>query len=122
MLNATWSTPWDALNITLRWRYIGSADSQETSSNPQLAGVVPGVASVPSYNYLDMTADWALYKSIRMQVGVNNIFDKNPPLFIGTDCPVLSTGPAASDCNGNTFAGTYDALGRYIFIHLSAQF
>ncbi len=122
VMNATWSTPWDALNITLRWRYIGSADSQETSSNPQLAGVVPGVASVSAYNYLDMTADWALYKSIRMQVGINNIFDKNPPLFIGTDCPVIATGPSASDCNGNTFAGTYDALGRYIFIHLSAQF
>jgi outer membrane receptor protein involved in Fe transport len=122
VVNATWSTPWDALNMTLRWRYIGSADSQETSSNPQLSGVVPGVASVPAYNYLDMTADWALYKSIRMQVGINNIFDKNPPLFIGTDCPVSATGPAQSDCNGNTFAGTYDALGRYIFIHLSAQF
>jgi iron complex outermembrane recepter protein len=122
VFNATWSTPWDALNITLRWRYIGSADSQETSSNPQLSGVVPGVASVSAYNYLDLTADWALYKSIRMQVGVNNLFDKNPPLFIGTDCPVISTGPSGSDCNGNTFAGTYDALGRYIFVHLSAQF
>jgi iron complex outermembrane recepter protein len=122
VVNATWSTPWDAMNITLRWRYIGSADSQETSSNPQLAGVVPGVASVSAYNYLDLTADWALYKSLRMQVGVNNIFDKDPPLFIGADCPVLATGPGQSSCNGNTFPGTYDALGRYIFIHLSAQF
>ncbi len=122
VFNGTWSTPWDALNVTLRWRYIGSGASQETSSNPQLAGIPPGVASVPAYNYLDMTADWALYKSIRMQIGVNNIFDKNPPLFNGTDCPVLSTGASDADCNGNTWAGTYDALGRYIFIHLSAQF
>jgi len=122
VMNVTWSTPWDGLNLGLRWRYIGSASSEETSSNPQLAGTVPGIASVPSYNYLDLEGDWVLYKNIRMQVGINNVMDKDPPIFVGTDCPVISTGPSGSDCNGNTFAGTYDAMGRYIFIHLSAQF
>jgi len=27
-----------------------------------------------------------------------------------------------SSCNGNTFPGTYDALGRFFFVRVTAQF
>jgi len=32
-----------------------------------------------------------------------------------SDCPNTS-------CNNNTWVGTYDSLGRYIFFNLTAQF
>jgi outer membrane receptor protein involved in Fe transport len=51
-------------------------------------------------------------------VGVNNVADKNPPLILNgslSDCPNTS-------CNNNTWVGTYDTLGRYIFFQLQAQF
>jgi outer membrane receptor protein involved in Fe transport len=129
VLNMSWATPWDGADIGLRWRYIGSADSEQTSSNPQLAGnALPATSHISAYNYLDLQGSFALGKLVRVQIGVNNIFDKDPPIIptngggFGSDCPSIATGPSGSSCNGNTWPGTYDALGRYIFVHVSAQF
>jgi outer membrane receptor protein involved in Fe transport len=121
VLNVTWSTPWDALDLTLRWRYIGSVDSEQTSTNPFLAGTAfAPLQHISAYNYLDLTGAFDLYKNIRLQVGVNNIFDKDPPLVVGGDCSTSS--PAGANCNGNTFPGVYDAMGRYVFMELTAKF
>src|SRR5882757_7720267 len=129
VFNTTWSTPWDGLDITVRWRYIGKADSQLTSSDPQLSGkALPQTSHIPAYNYLDMTARFNLYKTLSLQLGVNNITDKDPPIIesggggFASNCPTLSSGPTASSCNGNTFPGTYDALGRFFFAHATVQF
>jgi hypothetical protein len=45
---------------------------------------------------------------------VNNVADKAPPLAVGGDCGSIY-------CNGNTFGGTYPALGRYLFAQITAQ-
>jgi len=129
VFNTTWSTPWDGLDVTLRWRYLGKADSELTSANPQLSGkALPQTSHIPAYNYLDLTARFNLYKSISLQLGVNNVTDKDPPLIdsggggFRSNCPAIASGPSGSSCNGNTFPGTYDALGRFFFAHLTAQF
>jgi hypothetical protein len=48
---------------------------------------------------------------------VNNILDRSPPLFSSSfgSC-------AVSTCNGNTYGGTYDTLGRYIFAAATLNF
>jgi len=127
VLNTTWATPWDALDVTLRWRYIGTASSELTSSNPQLSGVaLPLTQRISAYNYLDLTAQFALYKNVSLQLGVNNITDKDPPIIdsggggFGSNCPTITTN--GSSCNGNTWPGTYDALGRFLFAHVTAKF
>jgi iron complex outermembrane recepter protein len=127
VFNTTWSTPWDGLDLTLRWRYLGSQVSEQTSSNPFLAGAYPNLyaptQSIPAFNYIDLTGSFNITKTVRLQVGVNNVFDKAPPLYIGGDC---STGSgfagAGANCNGNTYPGYYDALGRYLFATVTAQF
>jgi len=121
VMNATWSTPWDAFDLTLRWRYIGSDKSELTSSNPFLSGnpYVP-LSSISAFNYIDLTGAFDLYKNIRLQIGVNNVMDKDPPLVVGADCSTSS--PAGANCNGNTFPGVYDAMGRYWFMELTAKF
>jgi outer membrane receptor protein involved in Fe transport len=51
-------------------------------------------------------------------VGVNNLTDKEPPIIPNgnySDCPNTS-------CNDNTWVGTYDTLGRYLYAHVSAKF
>jgi iron complex outermembrane receptor protein len=127
VLNTTWTTPWDALDVTLRWRYIGSATSELSSSDPQLSGKsFPLTSHVPAYNYLDLSTSFAIYNGVRMQLGVNNIMDKDPPIFnsggggYASNCPTLTNNQ--SSCNGNTFPGTYDSLGRFLFARVSAQF
>jgi len=54
---------------------------------------------------------------------VNNILDKDPPFVTSGNggkpgsslCP---TGP----CNGNSYPGTWDALGRYIYAGVTLNF
>jgi iron complex outermembrane recepter protein len=122
VMNFTWSTPWDGLDLNLRWRYLGADDSEQTSSNVFLHGTntYVGLLHIPAFNYLDLSGTFNLYKSVRMTLGINNVADKAPPLVTGGDCSTSS--PAGSNCNGNTFPGVYDALGRYIFAQVTAQF
>jgi iron complex outermembrane recepter protein len=123
VLNATWSTPWDAFDLTLRWRYIGSDKSELTSSNPFLTGVpFAPLSSIPAYNYIDLTGAFDVYKNIRLQIGVNNVMDKDPPLVVGGDCTTSSPNASGANCNGNTFPSVYDAMGRYWFMELTAKF
>ena len=121
VLNITWSTPWDGLDLTARWRYIGEDKSEQLSTNPFLAGspFLP-LSRIPAYSYIDLTGTFNLYKNIRLELGVNNIADKDPPLVVGSDCSTSS--PAGANCNGNTFPGVYDAMGRYLFATVTAQF
>jgi iron complex outermembrane recepter protein len=122
VLNITWSTPWDGLDVVLRWRYIGSQTSEQLSPSKYLAGTsyyAPFV-HIPAYNYIDLSATFNIYKNVRLQLGVNNIFDKDPPLVTAADCS--TSAPAGANCNGNTFPGVYDAMGRYLFAHITAQF
>jgi outer membrane receptor protein involved in Fe transport len=39
---------------------------------------------------------------------------------VGADCSTSS--PGGANCNGNTFPGVYDAMGRYWFMELTAKF
>ena len=121
VFNATWSTPWDGLDLNLRWRYIGEDKSEQLSSSPFLAGTpyLP-LSKIPAFNYIDLTGTFNIYKNVRMELGVNNLFDKAPPLVTGGDCSTSS--PAGANCNGNTFPGVYDAMGRYLFATITAQF
>jgi iron complex outermembrane recepter protein len=124
VFTTTWSTPWDGLDITGRWRYLGHQDSELSSGNALLNGdgiaPFPGTEHVPAYSYLDLTATFNVAKNVRLQLGANNITDKVPPLIVGADCSTSS--PAGANCNGNTFPGVYDAMGRYLFAHITAQF
>ena len=119
VLNTTWGTPWAGLDVTLRWRFIGKSDVDRSSSNPQLAAAFyPYTAHIPNYNYIDLAAAIPIGRSVDVRLGVNNIADKNPPLILNgnfSDCPNTT-------CNDNTWVGTYDTLGRYIYAHLSAKF
>ena len=54
-------------------------------------------------------------KRVEFRVGVNNIFDKDPPVINGADF-------LSSYVNGNTFPGMYDSLGRYLFAGVTAKY
>jgi iron complex outermembrane recepter protein len=122
VFSTTWATPWDALDVTARWRYFGTVSSEQTSSDPQLAGnALPQTAHIDAFSYFDLTAQFKVYKTLSLQLGVNNILDKAPPIEttgghgFGSDCPTVQ-------CNGNTYGGVYDPLGRFFFAHATVQF
>jgi iron complex outermembrane receptor protein len=53
---------------------------------------------------------------VDFHAGVNNVFDKNPPQVFSA-----IAGPSQLG-NGNTFPGTYDALGRSIFVGVTIKY
>jgi len=115
----------------VRWRYLGSASAEQLSGNPLLFGgsgpAFPPTERIAAYNYLDLTASFAIGKVVRLQLGINNVTDKDPPIIptgnsqpFANDCPTITAN--GSSCNGNTWPGSYDALGRYLFAHVTATF
>ena len=93
-LRATWATPWDA-DISLLWRYTGAVDDAGGRG-----------ADWGAYSWLDLAGNWQMNDSTLFRVGINNVFDRDPPM--SSD---VGNGPG----NGNVFPGYYDALGRYLF-------
>ena len=119
LLRGTWSTPWN-VDIAATWRHIDSVkldafDSQGQLNNPDLQNA--NEAKLSERNYFDIALSWAVSKQYTLWAGVNNVFDKDPPLVPTQD----GIGPTSSN-NGNTFPQLYDALGRRIFVSLSAKF
>ncbi len=113
---ATWNTPWN-LELALTWRHIDKIMNETTSGNPNLAGATAQVdRELPKRDYLDIAAVWRINKTFSLSGGVNNITDKDPPIVSQT-----LAGPSIQG-NGNTFPGTYDTLGRLVFMNLQAKF
>jgi len=117
-VRGTWSTPWN-VDLALTWRHINEVKFEGTSSD-QLLSVVgstfPTNEKLAARDYFDIGAVWTINKTFSLRAGVNNIFDKDPPLVgSGTSDPSIFG-------NGNTFPGTYDALGRLVFMNLTMKF
>jgi iron complex outermembrane receptor protein len=124
--STTWETPWSGLDVTLAWRYYSAVTLESLNGNPNLAA--PGGATIanggisntdarfPSYSYFDLTAAVKLSEKVGLRLGVNNILDKAPPLVGATNIAAPPTG------NNNTYPGTYDSLGRFIFAEVTATF
>jgi outer membrane receptor protein involved in Fe transport len=111
---ATWTTPWN-WDLALTWRFFGAVDVDTSSSNPLLTGATNSVEkTLGSRNYFDLAASWAVTKQVTLRGGINNLFDKDPPI-------TSVSGPSIFG-NGNTFPQVYDALGRRVFLNLNAKF
>ncbi|MBI2752808.1 MAG: TonB-dependent receptor [Betaproteobacteria bacterium] len=108
---ATWTTPWN-LDLALTWRYIGKSQQETLSGNSLLSAPTDQTdRELPTRNYIDIAAVWTVDKSLTVRAGVNNVFDKDPPIVSNVLAdPQLTLG------NGNTFPNTYDVLGRTIFV------
>ncbi|HEY2202130.1 MAG TPA: TonB-dependent receptor, partial [Solirubrobacteraceae bacterium] len=124
VFNVAWSTPWDGLDLNVRWRYFGPDELEFLSPVKPLnsPGAYLPLAHIPAYSWVDLSATFGLYKNVKLQLGVNNIADKVPPLAVGSACTTSSgAGNSGANCNGNTFPGVYDSMGRYLFATLTAQ-
>ena len=110
----SWATPWN-VDVGLTWRYFKAVDLDSTSSDPQLNGPVADVdRTLPSQNYIDIGASWRVLRWLTVGGGINNLFDRDPPL-------TAQSGPGIFG-NGNTFPQVYDSLGRRVFLNMTAKF
>jgi len=115
----------NGIGLSAQWRYVGKVKAETLTDNATLHGDFnfdPGL-HVPAQSYFDLASTFNVGEHLNLRLGVNNIFDRQPPLVTSGNagregsnlCP---TGP----CNGNTFPGTWDAIGRYIYAGATVNF
>ena len=111
---ASWATPW-SVDLALTWRFMGGVDIDTSSSAPLLSKPTFGAVDAPlsERNYFDLAGAWQITKQLNLSGGINNLFDKDPPL-------TRNTGTGFG--NGNTFPQVYDALGRRFFLNAAYKF
>ena len=121
----TYTSPM-GLGASFRWRYFASTtiDALDENSNlnntsasgPAPGGIArPGVAELGRRNYFDATLTYRLLDNYSFRLGVQNIFDVDPPITGSQACPAVY-------CSGNTYAQVYDTMGRYIFMGATFDF
>jgi outer membrane receptor protein involved in Fe transport len=115
----------NGIGISGQWRYVGKVKAETLDASETLHGdnnFDPGL-HVPAQSYFDLAATFTAGDHLNLRLGVNNILDRQPPLITSGNanrggsnlCP---SGP----CNGNTYPGTWDALGRYIYAGATLNF
>jgi len=105
-------TTWNVGDFAVgyNWRYVSAVDVEPGSGN-----FLPQYSHISAYNYVDLSGVWNVSKNLRLNISLNNAFDKKPPI-VGAN---VST--TAMD-SGNTFPQAYDAVGRYITFGASLKF
>ena len=124
-MRTTWQSSF-GLGLSLNWRYVGKVKAETLQQDNETIGSEnlfdPGLR-IKAQNYFDLAATYTLLDRINLRAGVNNIFDNDPPLVTGGNANVggtnlCPTGP----CNGNTYPGTWDALGRLLWVGATVDF
>lgn len=91
------------LTTNLRWRHISAVrDDNDT--------VRYVVERIPAYNLFDLSFAYDVTDNVAITAGVNNLFNKVPPI-LGTNQE-----------QANTYASSYDVLGRDYFVSLGFRF
>jgi len=102
------------LTLSLRWRYIGGVTVDTYIVPFRAVGTVPSLTTltnpiIPDFHYFDLSFSYNITDEIRLDGGVNNIFNIGPPILGGS-------------ANGNvTFPATYDPLGQTYFFNLTLR-
>ena len=160
-LNATLGYVLPSFTFNLRWRFLPSVNTanhaaqQAIIKNDQqvaaggagtLLGYIPNTdVAAPHWQAVDMSFTWNLSRIFQVRGGINNLFNKAPPISgtvfgsgatrgfpVGTNLSAVCGGapgcqnPTAyslpNDGHGQTNAGYYDVFGRTFFLGLKARF
>jgi iron complex outermembrane receptor protein len=89
------------VTTSVRWRHIGAVTDDDDATDFV-------VDSIEAYDLFDLTIGFNASDNFTMNIGVNNIFDVQPPVI------------GSNQEQANTYPGVYDVLGRDFFV--SAQF
>lgn len=99
-----------AFVLGYNWRYVSGVIEE-----PGGTDFLPAFAKIDAFHYVDASAIWNVSKMLRLNVSINNLANKKPPIVGGT------IGTTGTD-SGNTFPQNYDAVGRYITFGATLKF
>ncbi|MBA3666963.1 MAG: TonB-dependent receptor [Sphingomonas sp.] len=115
----------NGIGVSLGWRMVGKVKAETLEDSNSLAGQFnfdPGL-HIKAQHYFDLATTFTVGDHYNLRLGVNNILDNDPPLVTGGNANRSGSNlcPAGA-CNGNTYPGTWDALGRYIYAGVTLDF
>lgn len=89
------------MTASIRWRHLNAVTDDDEDTDYF-------VERIDDYDVFDLAIGFNVNDNFTLNLGVNNIFDKDPPVI------------GDNQEQANTYPGTYDVLGRDFFV--SAQF
>ena len=118
MARVMWDTKWKT-TLSVGWRMLGPVTNDDGSPNDAIGDPANidllkknNVYKFDAFNYIDLSGTYQLSRQYRFIFGVQNLFDKEPPLGAGMQDNDYGTG----------FYGTYDPMGRYVFSGIQLSF
>ena len=110
------------LGVSVRWRHFSGVecdpDEGDVGCSAIVAGqrqLIPANLRLSAQDYFDLAFTARLAQRLNLRAGMNNIFDREPPVAGQQTIP-------AGFGNGNTYPQVYDALGRYLFAGFTVDF
>ncbi len=97
----TWST--EGKTLSLAWRHLSPVKDDDASTTYS-------VEKIKAYDYFDLTAQIDVAKRFTWNIGMNNMFNKKPPIL------------GDNQEQSNTYPTTYDVYGRTFFTGITVDF
>jgi iron complex outermembrane recepter protein len=113
----------NGMSASFQWRHFGPVSVEYTNPSATLSGPFYNYQSrIGAQNYFDLSVGAKIGDHFSWTLGANNLLDRQPPLVTSGSGAFGQSACSATVCNGNTYPGTYDALGRYIYTGITLDF
>nr|WP_276592238.1 TonB-dependent receptor [Sphingomonas sp. GC_Shp_5] len=97
----TWTS--GPVTLSVLHRYLSPVDDDDATTTYS-------VEHIKAYHYFDVTAAFDVAKGFTWSVGMNNVFNRQPPIL------------GDNQEQANTYPSTYDPYGRAFFVSTSVKF
>ncbi len=91
------------VTVSVLYRHLSSVNDDDVST-------VYAVEKIKAYDYFDLTASFDIKPGFTWSVGMNNVFNKQPPIL------------GDNQEQANTYPSTYDPYGRAFFVSTNVKF
>lgn len=100
--------------VGLQWRHLPKLNHITTVTTTNST-----IAPTKAYDLFNLTGRYAFNDTVQMRFGIDNLFDKSPPIS-GVDTSVVPGDGRLS--GGSIDSGNYDVLGRRYYVGVSVNF
>jgi outer membrane receptor protein involved in Fe transport len=108
---------WDAWRIGLQWQYYSGLEDGGEAAAP-----TPNTAPYPDYNIFHLNGSYQLSEDIGIRFGVDNLFNKAPPIGQYNPNAVLANGQLPYVAPAGFLTGTHDTNGRRYYVGANVRF